>query len=238
MIASVIAGFTLGILGAFHCIGMCGPLILAIPFQVIESKTKRILTYILYGSGKTLAYGSLGLLVGLIGGQAKQLIAQRYVSVVAGFLLLLTALVPMLFKRAKFRSKFVTQFTAWVNRNIARQFKNQSVYSFGIIGFFNGLLPCGLVYVAIASAVSAGCISNSILLMLFFGIATMFSLTVFSVVFQKLPIALRNQIRKFFPYLIIVTAVLLILRGLQLDIPYISPVFEGGKDCGHSCCGE
>jgi len=238
MISAALAGLTLGILGGFHCIGMCGPLIIAIPFQSIESKSKKAIAYILYGSGKTIAYGGLGLLLGLIGGQATQLTAQRYVSIGAGVLLLLSALLPILFKQTNFQPKIIILFTSWVNKNIAQQFKNQRLYSFGIIGFFNGLLPCGLVYVAIAAAISAGCISNSILLMLFFGIATMLSLTVFSLAFQKMPINLRNKMRKLFPYLILITGLLLILRGMQLGIPYLSPTFEGGEEaCGHSCCG-
>ncbi len=237
MISSAIAGLLLGLAGGFHCIGMCGPLIITIPFQAMESKTKRAIAYVLYGGGKTLAYGSLGLLVGLIGVQAAQLSAQRYVSTAAGVLLLLSVLVPMIFKQANLQPKIITRFTSWVNKNIAQQFRNQKLYSFGIIGFFNGLLPCGLVYVAIAAAVSAGCVENAIMLMLFFGIATMLSLTVFSLVFQKLPMQIRQRMRKFFPYLIIITAVLLILRGLQLGIPYLSPVFDAAAgECGHSCC--
>lgn len=238
MISSAIAGFLLGLAGGFHCIGMCGPLIIAIPFQALESKSKKAVAYILYGGGKTIAYGILGLLVGLIGGQATQLTAQRYVSIIAGVLLLLSAIIPIIYKRGRIQPKMIAQFTTWINRNIARQFKNKRLYSFGIIGFFNGLLPCGLVYVAIATAVSAGCVSNSIMVMLFFGVATMLSLTVFSVIFQKLPYAIRQRLRKFFPYLVIITAVLLILRGMQLGIPYLSPVFDGvAGECGHSCCG-
>ncbi len=238
MLASAIAGFTLGILGGFHCIGMCGPLIITIPFQVLSSKTKKIVAYILYGSGKTLAYMNLGLLVGLVGGQARQIHAQRYVSIIAGLLLLLTALLPIVFKRINFQPAFMTRFTNWVNKNIALQFKNQKLYSFGIIGFLNGLLPCGLVYVAIAASVSASCTAHSVILMLFFGIATMLSLTVFSLVFQLLPINIRGKLRKLFPYLIIGTALLLILRGMQLGIPYLSPIFDSSaSECGHSCCG-
>lgn len=238
MFSSALAGLFLGLAGGFHCIGMCGPLIVAIPFQGVESGWKKTIAYILYGGGKTMAYGMLGLLVGIIGGQAAQLTAQRYVSIGAGILLLLSVLVPMVFNYTNTTPGFVLNFTAWVNRNIANQFKNQKLYSFGIIGFFNGLLPCGLVYVAIAAAISAGCVSNSIMLMLFFGIATMLSLTVFSIVFQKLPMPVRNRLRQFFPYIIIITAVLLIMRGMQLGIPYLSPNFGGAEaECGHSCCG-
>lgn len=238
MVSSAIAGFLLGLAGGFHCIGMCGPLILTIPFQSIQSKSKKAVAYVLYGGGKTLAYMLLGLLVGLIGGQARQLHTQRYVSIVAGILLLLFAIVPMIYRKTNLQPKAIARFTSWVNRNIAQQFKNQKLYSFGIIGFFNGLLPCGLVYVAIAAAISASCVSNSIILMLFFGIATMLSLAVFSIGFNKLPVSLRERFRKVFPYLIIITAVLLILRGLQLGIPYLSPIFDSGDAaCGHSCCG-
>lgn len=238
MLSSAIAGFVLGILGSVHCVGMCGPLIIAIPFQAIESKAKKAIAYLLYGGGKTLAYMMLGLLVGMIGSKAQQLHAQRYVSIVAGVLLLLSVLLPMIFKNKSWSPKFISTFTAWVNKNIAKQFQNQRLYSFGIIGFFNGLLPCGLVYVAIASSASAISLAGSISFMLFFGIATMLSLSVFSIAFQGLSMNVRNQLRKVFPYIIIITALLLIMRGLQLGIPYLSPIFDGSGGPGKDCCAH
>jgi sulfite exporter TauE/SafE len=239
MFSAAGAGFMLGLLGGLHCIGMCGPLILAIPFQSIESKAKKTIAYFLYGSGKTIAYMTLGAIAGFIGSQAEQFSPQqRYVSIVAGLLLLLTALLPLLLKNANYKPSFITKFNSLVNNAIAKQFRNQRLHSFGVIGFLNGLLPCGLVYAAIAAALSATCVSNSVVLMLFFGIATMLSLTVFSLLFQLLPAGSRNKLRTLFPYLIILTALVLILRGLQLGIPYVSPVFDGAVgDCGHSCCG-
>lgn len=238
MLASISAGFVFGLVGSMHCIGMCGPLIMAIPFQRIQSNSQKAMAYILYGSGKTLAYMCLGLLVGMIGSKAQQLHAQRYVSIIAGSLLLLSILIPLLFKNKQLKPAIIVKFTTWVNQRIANQFRDHRLHSFGIIGFLNGLLPCGMVYAAIAVAVVAGSVAQSMAFMLFFGIATMLSLTVFSVFFQKLPFRVRNTIRRLFPYIIVVTAILLILRGLELGIPMISPVFDaaGGK-CGHSCCG-
>ncbi len=237
MFAAVIAGFVYGILGSMHCIGMCGPLILTIPFQSLQSKTKKAFAYILYGGGKTLSYMMLGLLFGIIGSEAQQLDMQRYVSIIAGLLLLLTAIIPIISRSANYKPAIVTQFNQWVTQKIARQFKNQRLYSYGFIGFLNGLLPCGFIYGAVAIAVSMGNTFHSVAFMLFFGVATMLSLTVFSLVFQILPMKARMNLRKLFPYLIIITAILLILRGLQIGIPVISPIFNGAEaSCGHSCC--
>ena len=238
MFSAAAAGFVFGIIGIMHCIGMCGPLILAIPFQSLETKSQKTLAYFLYGGGKTFSYMVLGLLFGLIGSKAQQLHMQRYVSIIAGVLLLLTALIPMIYKRVNLQPKFMSTFNSWVNGQIAKQFKNQKLYSYGLIGFLNGLLPCGFIYAAIAIAVAMGSVANSIWFMFFFGVATMLSLTVFSLLFQLLSLNTRSALRKLFPYLIIITAVLLILRGLELGIPVLSPIFDGAEDSGKECCSH
>ena len=238
MFSAAGAGFVYGILGIMHCIGMCGPLILTIPFQSLESKSQKTWAYLLYGGGKTLAYMILGLLFGIIGSKAKQLNMQSYVSIIAGVLLLLTAIIPLVSQKANFTPKFMSKFNTWINGQIAKQFRSKKLQSFGVIGFLNGFLPCGFIYAAIFIAVTLGSVAQSISFMLFFGIATMLSLTVFSLVFQLLPIGTRNTLRKLFPYLIILTAVLLILRGLQLGIPVLSPIFEGAEGSGGSCCSH
>ncbi|HPG11969.1 MAG TPA: sulfite exporter TauE/SafE family protein, partial [Chitinophagaceae bacterium] len=61
--AGLLAGFTLGAAGSLHCIGMCGPISLALPVAHF-SKSKRLLALFLYQAGRILTYSFLGLLLG------------------------------------------------------------------------------------------------------------------------------------------------------------------------------
>jgi sulfite exporter TauE/SafE len=87
----------------------------------------------------------------------------------------------------------------------------------------NGLLPCGLVYVAIAGAISSGDAISGMLFMILFGLGTfpaMFAATIFG---RFINLNIRKKINQAIPALAVVLAVLFILRGLSLGIPYISP---------------
>ena len=57
----IAAAFTIGILGSFHCIGMCGPLALSLPLKNNNTGTK-FFGAILYNSGRVTTYIFLGLI--------------------------------------------------------------------------------------------------------------------------------------------------------------------------------
>jgi len=95
-----------------------------------------------------------------------------------------------------------------------------------MIGVANGFLPCGMVYLAIAGALGTGSIKGGIFFMMLFGIGTiplMLAVTWFGLVVN---INIRNTVRKITPFFIALIGILLILRGLNLNIPYLSPLLE------------
>ncbi|MDX1641349.1 MAG: sulfite exporter TauE/SafE family protein, partial [Balneolaceae bacterium] len=59
-------GFTLGLLGSFHCIGMCGPIALAIPGHN-SSAGASFLRGTLYNSGRIITYALIGSVFGILG---------------------------------------------------------------------------------------------------------------------------------------------------------------------------
>lgn len=238
MLQEAIAGFVLGVLGSMHCVGMCGPLVMAIPFTSQKTIAKKTQAYFTYGASKTGAYMLIGLVVGMIGSGARELHWQSYLSLFAGGLLLIGVLLPMLTQNKTLRFPAFEKMKGWINSTIAQQFNSGNMHSFAVIGFLNGLLPCGMVYAAVAVAVSLSSIGASVGFMLFFGLATMLSLSIFSVFFLKLSAPLRMKLKNLFPYFMLITAILLILRGLELGIPYLSPILSTGGACGRSCCGS
>jgi sulfite exporter TauE/SafE len=104
-----------------------------------------------------------------------------------------------------------------------------------VIGLLNGLLPCGLVYLALASAVAAGSAVNGAAFMAFFGLGTlpaMFAIAVFGNFMRQ---GIRLKLRRAVPAFMTVMALLLILRGLSLGIPYLSPDMDA-KAKTPACC--
>ena len=87
----------------------------------------------------------------------------------------------------------------------------------------NGLLPCGLVYIAIAGAIGTGDVVQGTLYMILFGLGTIPMMLSISLAGNMIGLALRNRINKLIPVLVVVVGLLFILRGLDLGIPYLSP---------------
>ena len=109
---------------------------------------------------------------------------------------------------------------------MAAYISRQQLYGIFMIGFANGFLPCGMVYLAIAGALGTGSVQGGILFMLLFGLGTiplMLSVTWFGIVIN---LNIRNIVRKVTPFFIAFIGVMLILRGLNLNIPYLSPLLE------------
>ena len=83
-----------------------------------------------------------------------------------------------------------------------------------------------MVYLGLAAAVSTGNWADGFLFMVFFGLGTLPLMYAASVVGDLLSLNVRSIMRKAVPYLIGVMGVLFILRGMNLGIPYVSPVID------------
>jgi sulfite exporter TauE/SafE len=207
----------LGFMGSFHCIGMCGPIALTLPVQHL-SGPRKIAGIFLYNFGRIVAYMCMGVIFGWLGKQFFLGGLQQWLSISLGVLLLLVVLFQ---KRVSFFPQLV-----FVKKILGKLLAQQRFSTLFGIGFFNGFLPCGLVYLGIAGALATGGILHGMLFMGAFGAGTlpaMMAVTWFS---QLISIPIRQRIRQMIPVMITIMAVLLILRGLNLGIPYVSPVIE------------
>jgi len=230
---AIVTGLGIGALGSFHCIGMCGPIALALPVHggTWWHKTSSVL---LYNLGRAFTYAFMGLIFGLLGKSFSVFGLQQWLSIIAGVLILF-----LLF----FNHFSLTQNTPFggFNRIVKEQLGHflrgdKTPSTFLAIGLLNGWLPCGLVYVAIASALAMGSPAGGALLMFAFGLGTlpvMASLMVFG---KFISLKVRAGINRAVPYFIGFMAVLLILRGLNLGIPYVSPSYNAEEDCVENCC--
>lgn len=221
------SAFLLGILGSVHCLGMCGPLALSIPFPAQGAgKWRRIVLFYL---AKAFAYSIMGGIMGIIGKGVTFMEWQQALSIVAGLFILAMALSPAL-KHTKVHFMFNKQF-----RDVYTRLQEQpKTRYFFILGFLNGLLPCGLVYTALTTATLAGSIAGGALVMLLFGLGTTPALVLLILFKHRIRVHRRLRLLPISTLLSAIIGLLLVLRGLNLGLPYISPHMEQGKVT--KCC--
>ena len=216
------SAFIFGLISSFHCIGMCGPIAMMLPVDR-SNEVKKITQIITYHIGKLTAYGTLGLIFGLLGRSFYLAGMQQQLSIIVGILMILVAVIPeKVFAKYNF-SKPVYRVITKVKSSLGQQFKNKSYKSLFTIGLLNGFLPCGMVYVAIFGAIAMQSVSLGVLYMLLFGIGTIPMLTAVIYISNVLSFSFRGTLQKIIPVVAVVIGMLFIIRGLGLDIPYLSP---------------
>jgi uncharacterized protein len=229
------AAISLGFLGSFHCVGMCGPIALVIPVK----RTSALSVFaggLVYNSGRLVTYSLMGLLFGLAGQEIVLAGWQNALSVGLGILIFLLLLLPQAY-RFKIPGGIFIRSLEKVKSSIRTLFGIHTYRSLFLIGLLNGLLPCGLVYLGIVGAVATGNTLNGSLFMFGFGLGTVPAMLAVTLIKDYISIRFRERIRKTVPVFVGTMALLLILRGLNLGIPYLSPSVEtSGGSCHHQCC--
>lgn len=218
----VFSAIVLGLVSSLHCIGMCGPIALMLPVDR-KNPVKKALQIILYQLGRLTSYGFLGFLFGWLGRGFYLAGYQQQLSVIVGIFMVLFVIIPEKIVAKYTFSKPVYKLVNNVKYHLGTQFKRRSSDAFYTIGLFNGLLPCGLVYVALFGAIAMNSIGMSMLFMILFGLGTVPMMSLVVYVSHFLSNNIRQKIQRIVPILIIIVGSLFILRGLGLDIPYLSP---------------
>lgn len=220
--------FMLGLAGSLHCAGMCGPLALALPHPG-RGMAGFVGGRLLYQVGRVTTYIGMGLVFGLVGRSLALAGVQRWVSIAAGLLILSGLLVAGW-------SGVAAPLTSWVNRVkgiLGVLLKRRTMGSLALLGLVNGLLPCGLVYAACAGAAATGDAWGGMAYMAVFGLGTVPMMLGLGLSGQAMPVAWRFRLQRLMPVSVGVVGVLLVLRGLGLGIPYISPDLATGACCTH-----
>ena len=223
--AILISALILGFMGSFHCAGMCGPIAIALPLQG-NSVSGKIFGGSLYNLGRTITYGIMGAIFGLLGQGVAMIGFQQKISVIMGSLMIISILFPALFRNQYSLEKSWFSFVGRLKSAIGRMFSIRSYSSLFFIGMLNGLLPCGLVYMAIAGAIGTGSVGLGTLYMILFGLGTIPMLLGISLAGNLLSMTVRRRINKLIPVMVVLVGIFFILRGLSLGIPYLSPPKE------------
>ena len=168
--------FILGLGGSLHCVGMCGSLSLIAPMNR-NSMLSMAKEMAMYHSGRILTYIILGAIIGSVGHLFEFNQIQSYLSIAFGTLLLLYGLNKFfgtsLFKASYVQNKMVVSL---YNKVLTSKLKSTSF----LLGLLNGIVPCGLVYSAMAlSFMNADLVMGGINMMAF-GIGTLPLLLLFT----------------------------------------------------------
>lgn len=210
------SAISLGLVSSLHCLGMCGPLVLAIPGQG-TTKGQALMTALEYNLGRITTYVLLGLFFGLLGQGLLMSETQQFVAISLGVLLLLSSIWG--FKLDQYLNRW--PLMAKVNQKIRSAFqyllvRQQRHFFFGLL---NGVLPCGMVYLALAGAMTTEHIWQGAAFMFSFGLGTLPAMVAPFFVGH----GIRNHLRPYLPYLqttaVVVMGVFLIIRGLQVAFP-------------------
>ncbi|MCK6543699.1 sulfite exporter TauE/SafE family protein [bacterium] len=234
----IYSALLVGVLGSFHCIGMCGPLALAIPqrdrrwFMLVRSA-------LLYNGGRAFTYAMMGLVVGAVGATLQTIGFQQGLSIGLGVAILLALFLPNSIKQKIWPDSSLQGGWAAMRRWFGQLLRDPNPTSLLTLGLLNGFLPCGLVYIALGGAMATGHAWEGALYMALFGLGTLPAMTAVAIFGQFITTTTRQKITRLIPVVVGGVAVLLILRGLSLGIPYISPDMHAvAAGSSESCCAK
>lgn len=224
-----------GLFGSFHCIGMCGPIAFMLPIDR-NQKVRGIWQTILYHLGRIFSYSMIGALFGLLGKGFYFFGLQQQISIAVGLVMILSIVAPKLFSRFSVM-KPIYRFTNSIKNQLGQSLKKKESSTFFTIGFLNGLLPCGLVYMAMIASLASTSVLEGVLYMVLFGLGTVPLMSVVVVLGNVTNYINRQKIQKIIPYVVVIIGFVFVLRGLGLGIPYVSPepiltdVVDATKSC-------
>ncbi|MBT9188120.1 sulfite exporter TauE/SafE family protein [Zobellia russellii] len=218
----ILSALILGLMGSLHCVGMCGPIAFMLPVDRTNN-FKKLGQIFIYHFGRLMAYAIIGLVFGLVGKGLSIFGAQQKLSIAIGVLMILVVLIPYKTFNKYNLSKPIYKVISKVKNQLGKELKKKSADTFVTIGFLNGFLPCGLVYMALFGAIAMGNALQGGLYMMLFGLGTIPLMTTAIYFSGLLKGSVRQKVQKAIPVFVVVIGLLFILRGLGLGIPYVSP---------------
>jgi sulfite exporter TauE/SafE len=230
--ATLIIGLILGLSSSLHCIGMCGPIAMVLPLK--DRSAFGVFSGVMqYNIGRIFVYSLLGSIIGAIGFTASLFGTLQVVSIITGIAMIVFAWQKHLF----------SGFTAWnsyngfLSKGIGTILGSDSTFKLFLLGALNGLLPCGMIFIALMNAVTAGNPINGASAMIAFGLGTLPAMMIVGIAASKMNRSLQQRINTLVPYVLTIVGLLVVLRGMNLNIPYISPSIkrikktEAVKEC-------
>jgi uncharacterized protein len=230
----IFMAFTMGLLGSFHCVGMCGPIAIALPLSngsLIYKSTGRLI----YNIGRIITYSTIGFAFGLAGKGLEMAGLQQIISIVLGSIILISVIFGYSILHRLDPASFIYKSIGKLKQSLSKLIHKKSFSSLFSLGLLNGLLPCGLVYMAVTAALATGDAFKGASFMFSFGLGTMPLMFAISMIGNILSLSTIHKVRKFIPVMTVLLGALLIIRGLNIGIPMMSPKVNHETATLHKC---
>jgi len=200
---------------------MCGPIAMALPLNR-KSNATILAGSLQYNLGRTFTYALLGIIAGSVGLTVNTFGFLQWASIFSGIFLILFAWRKLLSRIPVLHAPNFF-FTSKLNGVIGKVIRSKKPGKLLFFGALNGLFPCGMVYAALLNSILAGSPMNSSLAMIAFGFGTLPSMIFVSFAVGKISGKRQQSFRRALPYILSLVGVIIVLRGMNLNIPYLSP---------------
>ena len=208
----MITAFIIGMLGSFHCVGMCGPLTITFTEQ---TGVRAYLSFITYHLARISVYALIGVLFGLIGTTFEIIHIQKFGAILVGTLILVIYGFPK--ARNQMESLYYRSFFyQWVKKHFTGYYGTKAKWL--AAGTVNGFLPCGLIYLAAAGAILTNEIGSAALYMTLFGLGTLPGLMTLTIVRNRVP-HLFKKVPNAITLIALLSGGILIIRGIIAEDP-------------------
>lgn len=221
---------SMGLISSFHCVGMCGPIALALPVHK-GTRAQQIAGVVAYNAGRVLTYATFGMVIGTLGASLVWLGALRYASIAVGVAMLAYVLWPSGLEQRLHMPLFWQKAIARLKQTMGFYLKRKDFPGLLLLGMLNGAIPCGMVYMALMSSVATGSAWGGGTFMALFGLGTMPAMLALGIAKQQFTPALRTRIRKLTPVLVAIAGIWLVARGITTSYPEPSKASAGIAIC-------
>ncbi|OJV12471.1 MAG: hypothetical protein BGO21_06655 [Dyadobacter sp. 50-39] len=220
----------MGLIASFHCVGMCGPITLALPVHK-GTRMRQIAGVLAYNAGRALTYATFGVVLGTLGASLAWLGVLRYASVAVGAAMLAYVFWPAGLEQRLHMPLFWQKTVGRLRQRMAIYLKRNDLPGMLLLGMLNGAIPCGMVYMALMSSVATGSAWGGGAFMALFGLGTLPAMLALGIARQQLTPALRTRIRKLTPVLVAIAGIWLVARGVMTSYPAPSRASAGITIC-------
>ncbi len=214
-----------GLITGFHCVGMCGPIALSIG-SISGRGRQGFIKTLFYNLGRVFSYSLIGLLFGILGESIKLGGFMKWLSIFSGSLLILYSFSPIIIEKFISKTPLYPKLLKLIGGTLNSLQNKKGVFPFMIAGFVNGFLPCGPVYVAAFASLGTQSLMGSVFYMALFGFGTFPLMILTSMSTFALTQKWRTKLNKMTPVFVFIVGVIIILRGLSLGIPFLSPPID------------
>lgn len=205
----------LGFAGSMHCLGMCSPLVMAVTL----ARPSALLNRILYNTGRLAVYGCMGAIVSGAGTMLPARGWQDLFSVTLGVILLLAGVGAIRRMDVPVVTRVLQHLSAFLKGLFGRYLQHKNRMSMLLLGALNGLLPCGLTFVALTWCLTLRGPLDGLNFMLLFGAGTLPAMLGMAGIMKRISGKLHWNIRSVTTALLVVSGSLLILRVFLVHIP-------------------